>query len=203
MSFFRVSLFSLVAWHGKYYKNNSESLTKFCAVSRGPGLRGGGGRLKNVYPSKLVGLLFDCWRTANVWMSWALACFALVGLTTSVSAASRAECTEMAGPVKEWRTARARKDVIERCTNAESLPDDANAQIFAAAAKQLVADKELLKNWKGVRIGMTRWAAMKSDWGMPKKINRTTTARGDHEQWVYGSGMYLYFDNNRLTAIQD
>ncbi|MBU3173594.1 hypothetical protein [Clostridium estertheticum] len=52
-------------------------------------------------------------------------------------------------------------------------------------------------------IGMTKDKVRKGAWGEPKKINRTTTADGTTEQWVY-DGKYLYFDvNGLLTDIQD
>lgn len=63
-----------------------------------------------------------------------------------------------------------------------------------------------VKNWqlvkKGkVRLGMSKQEATLS-WGKPKDINRTQTYNGTHEQWVYDDG-YLYFENGKLTAIQD
>ena len=39
-------------------------------------------------------------------------------------------------------------------------------------------------------------------WGNPENINQTITKFGVHEQWVYGGGNYLYFENGILTAIQ-
>jgi hypothetical protein len=39
-------------------------------------------------------------------------------------------------------------------------------------------------------------------WGEPNDINKTTTSSGTHEQWVYSSN-YLYFENGKLTAIQN
>jgi len=42
-----------------------------------------------------------------------------------------------------------------------------------------------------------------TNWGSPQSINRTTTAQGIREQWVYGQRHYLYFENGGLTAIQD
>jgi len=57
---------------------------------------------------------------------------------------------------------------------------------------------------EGVSIGMTQERVLQSSWGRPSKVNRTTTARVSHEQWVYeGGGGYLYFDNGILTAIQN
>lgn len=55
----------------------------------------------------------------------------------------------------------------------------------------------------GVRIGMTSEEALQSSWGRPQEVNRTITARGTREQWVYGGRSYLYFENGTLTAIQN
>lgn len=42
-------------------------------------------------------------------------------------------------------------------------------------------------------------------WGSPSDVNRTTTARGVREQWVYGdrARRYIYFVDGVVTAIQD
>lgn len=56
--------------------------------------------------------------------------------------------------------------------------------------------------FKGVVwIGMTKEMALIS-WGNPEDINVTITNYGRDEQWVYGSGRYLYFDDGILTTIQ-
>lgn len=53
-----------------------------------------------------------------------------------------------------------------------------------------------------VRIGMT--AQMCRDaWGEPSEINRSSGSWGVHEQWVYGVGSYLYFEDGILTSIQN
>ncbi len=52
-------------------------------------------------------------------------------------------------------------------------------------------------------VGMSNSDAVGSSWGHPSKINRTTTAAGVSEQWVYDEVGYLYFKNGKLTAIQD
>lgn len=53
-----------------------------------------------------------------------------------------------------------------------------------------------------IKIGMTdemcRWAL-----GKPQTINTTTGDFGVYEQWVYGTGLYLYFDDGILTTIQN
>lgn len=55
----------------------------------------------------------------------------------------------------------------------------------------------------GVRIGMSGASVLASSWGRPQSVNRTTTASGTREQWVYGAGNYLYFENGVLTAVQN
>jgi len=63
----------------------------------------------------------------------------------------------------------------------------------------VVNGKRLLES--KVWIGMTKEMALES-WGKPEDINVTITNYGRDEQWVYGSGQYLYFDDGILTTIQ-
>jgi hypothetical protein len=53
-----------------------------------------------------------------------------------------------------------------------------------------------------VKIGFTAEMCVES-WGEPNDINKTTGSYGVHEQWIYGDGSYLYFENGILTAIQN
>lgn len=52
-------------------------------------------------------------------------------------------------------------------------------------------------------IGMTAEEVRKSAWGPPEDINRTTTAYGTSEQWVYSDYRYVYLEDGVVTAIQD
>ena len=72
---------------------------------------------------------------------------------------------------------------------------------LAAAKKADAADKTERRK-QGVLIGMTREEVQLSNWGKPRKINRTTGATFEHEQWVY-DGSYLYFRQGILTTIQN
>lgn len=57
---------------------------------------------------------------------------------------------------------------------------------------------------EGVRIGMSQEEVRQSSWGRPNSINRTVNSNSTHEQWVYGGGHnYLYFEDGRLTSIQN
>lgn len=53
-----------------------------------------------------------------------------------------------------------------------------------------------------VALGMSK-DMVRESWGTPSDINRTIGNFGVHEQWVYESGNYLYFENGKLTTIQD
>lgn len=57
-------------------------------------------------------------------------------------------------------------------------------------------------------IGMTpEQVQTETNWGYPTQVNRTVTANGVREQWVYRDAsyrsQYLYFVNGKLTAIQN
>jgi hypothetical protein len=58
--------------------------------------------------------------------------------------------------------------------------------------KKLLTDKE-------VRIGMTAEEVVRLC-GKPNRINESVNVRGKSEQWVYGSGIYLHFENGILTS---
>jgi len=53
-----------------------------------------------------------------------------------------------------------------------------------------------------VEIGMSKNMCIES-WGNPEDINKTIGNYGVHEQWVYGDGDYLYFEDGKLTTIQN
>lgn len=59
---------------------------------------------------------------------------------------------------------------------------------------------QLIQQSRVVR-GMSKEACLLS-WGKPNDVNKTTGSYGVHEQWVY-YGNYLYFENGKLTTIQD
>ncbi len=52
-----------------------------------------------------------------------------------------------------------------------------------------------------IRIGMTK-DMCRAAWGAPDDINQTITSYSTSEQWVYGY-QYVYFEGDKITAIQD
>jgi hypothetical protein len=105
------------------------------------------------------------------------------------------------------------KAAQERFNHFQDDDADANAQIKREEAErkaELERERqeggrvaaELAKK-PGARIGMTaKQVIQKTNWGWPDSVNRTIIRHGTREQWVYGDGQYLYFENGRLTAIQ-
>lgn len=97
----------------------------------------------------------------------------------------------------------------------DGLMTDAPAKLIYVRAKEaesarleklqatLIRQEKAKKKSEGVSLGMSAQDALDSSWGRPEKVNRTTNSSGVREQWVYGSGSYLYFTNGVLTSIQN
>lgn len=107
---------------------------------------------------------------------------------------------------KPGQTPGERADAIEGF--AADHPEEAKPllrEVFGLRSKQtdinVAADKARRRS-QGVRVGMTAEDVLASSWGAPRDVNRTTTAYGVREQWVYTGG-YLYFENGKLTTIQN
>lgn len=66
---------------------------------------------------------------------------------------------------------------------------------YGAKLGSMIADHRVAI---GMNMEMCRLA-----WGEPLDINRITMKGYAHEQWVYGFGTYLYFNNGILSTIQD
>ena len=102
--------------------------------------------------------------------------------------------------IRQEKQAQEAQRAKERAEREERAAQD---KIEKERAKRL-AERKRREAMPSPRIGMT-WSQVvnQTSWGKPYDINRTTTARGTREQWVYGERRYLYFDNGVLTAIQD
>ena len=51
-------------------------------------------------------------------------------------------------------------------------------------------------------LGMTK-EDVEASWGKPNDIHRSVYSFGVHEQWIYGSRNFLYFEDCILTSWQD
>lgn len=84
----------------------------------------------------------------------------------------------------------------------ESLKKTSNEMISIDRKDEEESEKKKLINSGRIKLGMTK-EEVKQAWGEPRKINRNVGSYGVHEQWVYSSGKYLYFENGILTSWQD
>lgn len=126
-----------------------------------------------------------------------------------------AECTEgiegvkaearrlLAGgePGRAWSALRHCQDVM---TDPAAITMLAKADRAADSALKTSARGTVAKGHReGVHIGMTQQQVLASSWGRPDSVNRTVTAAGSAEQWVYGTRNFLYFRDGRLEAVQN
>lgn len=94
-------------------------------------------------------------------------------------------------------------------TNALTLEDEDNLFIdhykFSDPEKAFPripkSDWNLIRQGR-IQIGMSK-DACKLSWGEPDDINTSRGRWGVHEQWVYPRHKYVYFENGKLTAIQE
>ncbi|KJL04341.1 hypothetical protein [Priestia aryabhattai] len=73
-------------------------------------------------------------------------------------------------------------------------------------SNEILADAQKQYNLQHTKpqIGMTQEEVInKTGWGKPDDINRTTTKYGVEEQWIYNIYGYVYFEDGKVTAIQE
>jgi hypothetical protein len=100
------------------------------------------------------------------------------------------------GPEKYGKRADCEEAAAKKDPAAKANPKVAEElRIFARSHRQLAKP--------GVSIGMTaQQVREETSWGAPRSVNRTITASGAREQWVYPGPQYLYFEDGRLVTIQ-
>ena len=106
---------------------------------------------------------------------------------------------------RELRLAREKADREQRAAEMKGAQERERTAAQRKREEQARKDAVAAQRAKpSPRIGMTQSQVINgTSWGGPNDINRTITAGGTREQWVYGNKRYLYFDNGILTAIQD
>lgn len=81
------------------------------------------------------------------------------------------------------------------------------AERFEQLAKKYGKEDAKLMLTYGLKIGWN-YEKVRISWGKPDRVHTTTNKYGTREQWIYESNFdsgnsYLYFENGKLTAIQD
>lgn len=94
-------------------------------------------------------------------------------------------------------------------TNALTLEDEDNHFIdyYKFSDPEKAFPRIPKSDWNLIRLGRIRIGmskdACKLSWGEPDDINTSRGSWGVHEQWVYPKNRYVYFENGKLSAIQD
>lgn len=84
----------------------------------------------------------------------------------------------------------------------EEIQEELIASLTEEAWRTVYSESNsIAKSSSSPSIGMTDDEVLETSWGKPKSINKTQTAYGVNEQWVYDRG-YLYFENHYLVTIQ-
>ncbi len=107
---------------------------------------------------------------------------------------------------------RALKEIEERDLKIEEMKKTTLKKIEEKKNAEAIRLAELTKKYgtknaklimeSVVQIGWSKQMCIES-WGEPSDINKTITSNTVHEQWVYGNNQYLYFEDGKLTAIQN
>lgn len=105
-----------------------------------------------------------------------------------------------------------KKQELEKLKKEEQLLKEKQERKIKQEKERIKFKKDCIAKWGQkmgnyiangkVVFGMTKEMCIAS-WGNPININRTLLKGLTSEQWVYGWGTYLYFENNKLNAIQD
>lgn len=94
----------------------------------------------------------------------------------------------------------------QECVSASQINERITVRKRERAKREQAAraQREAFARRPTPRIGMSRDEVVNAtNWGKPLSIRRTTSASVVREQWIYGDKHYLYFENGKLTAIQD
>lgn len=110
---------------------------------------------------------------------------------------------------KEYKTAQKIFTDLGKYKDSNERKKDADYQVEleklkpTATPKPIPTQNPIYIKKSDPEIGMSASEVKNSTWGNPDDINRTTTAFGVHEQWVYDYRGYIYLDDGVVTAIQD
>jgi hypothetical protein len=118
-------------------------------------------------------------------------------------------------PVKQQITSLSPEEQQDRLIQLMLNPDEsfirraeARRTLEAMGAEVVAKHRDSIRKFAaeqrkyGVLIGMTEQDVLYSSWGKPTRVNRSTHSWGVREQWVFGGGNYLYFENGILKSIQ-
>lgn len=85
---------------------------------------------------------------------------------------------------------------------AQLTDDQGGCKRLDLAGEGLKPARKAKNHLNGVAIGMSMAQVRKSPWGKLSKVDRTITAYGVSDQWLYAGGN-LYFINGVLDTVQN
>lgn len=94
------------------------------------------------------------------------------------------------------------KELIEKFDFYYSMEGVEKANEEIKKYNEFIDEQERIKNTPP-QVGMSKKEVENGLWGKPNKINKTTYSFGVFEQWCYSNYKYIYFENDRVTAIQE
>jgi hypothetical protein len=114
-------------------------------------------------------------------------------------------CTELGGGIEVKLTGATRRDARGRTLYEATTPDGVTkGWITESEKKSLLSDDRVqtMSCTQDLQIGMSEQEVLASCWGKPRSRRRTGVEGLMRDQWIYGDGRYLYFDNGLLFAIE-
>jgi hypothetical protein len=114
-------------------------------------------------------------------------------------------CKELSDAVEIKFTGATRKDAKGRILYEAATRDGSAKGWITESQKQglIVDDRpQAISCSQTPRVGMTEQQVLASCWGKPKSRRQIGVEGLMRDQWVYGEGRYLYFDNGRVFAIE-
>jgi hypothetical protein len=114
-------------------------------------------------------------------------------------------CKELPGGIEIKLTGTTRRDANGRTLYEATTRDGAARGWITESQKRglLVDDRpQAMSCSQTPQIGMSEAAVLASCWGKPKSRRRVGVEGLMRDQWIYGDGRYLYFDDGRLFAIE-
>ena len=114
-------------------------------------------------------------------------------------------CTELSGGIEVKLTGATRKDASGRTLYEVTTAIGATKGWITETEKKslLSADRAQATSCaQSPRIGMSEEEVLASCWGKPRIRRRIGVEGLMRDQWIYGDGRYLYFEDVRLFAIE-
>lgn len=157
-------------------------------------------RYKDIPSNQVVTLLAETDELYHIQYDGNVGYAKKIGFITNLEYLKRLEREE--NKKKEAELAEQRK--IEAAKERARIEEENKKKALEERTKEMIKkygsyNGKLIAEGK-IAIGMNQKMVIDS-WGKPSDINRDIYSFGVHEQWVYGSGNYVYFKDGVVSSI--